>query len=317
MADLRGKHNGKVYRVLEELGSGAEGTVYSIAGDPTRVMKVYHDPKPQLIAKITEMVESDLKGSMDVSFPEELIFEGNRFRGYVMKRAKGESFGSVYAISSKKRPIPQEVRFTIAKNLCIALSNVHEAGFVFGDFNPANIKVDIDRRTVTLMDTDSFIFGSYGGIVARPEIVPAEIRDAMRRNESLPDDRKKALPFTKESDVYSLAVHLFRLLMNGEHPFIYKPTRTLTEQPMYAYDLKPPTFPYLKNTMGVAPPPHGVPLESIPMELQTLFVRTFREGYSDPSMRPSIRDFLMKARCKPRQQLVAQGSNPAKSLHSS
>ena len=155
MADLRGKHNGKVYRVLEELGSGAEGTVYSIAGDPTRVMKVYHDPKPQLIAKITEMVESDLKGSMDVSFPEELIFEGNRFRGYVMKRAKGESFGSVYAISSKKRPIPQEVRFTIAKNLCIALSNVHEAGFVFGDFNPANIKVDIDRRTVTLMDTDS------------------------------------------------------------------------------------------------------------------------------------------------------------------
>ena len=294
MAELRGKHDGKIYRALEELGSGAEGTVYSIVGDSTRVMKIYHDPKPQLISKITEMVESNLKCSMDVSFPEELIFEGNRFRGYVMKRAKGDSFSSIYAISSKKRPISQEVRFTIAKNLCIALSNVHEAGFVFGDFNPANIKVDVSRRTVTLMDTDSFIFGKYGGIVARPEMVPAEIRDAMRHNETLSDGKKRDLPFTKESDIYSLAVHLFRLLMNGEHPFIYKPTKSLSEQPMFAYDLKSPTFPYLKNSIGIAPPPHGIPLESLPLELQTLFVRTFREGYSDPAMRPSIMEFFIE-----------------------
>lgn len=292
MAELRGRHDNKVYRPLEELGSGGEGAVYSIVGDPNRVMKIYHDPKPELISKITKMVESNLKDSKDVSFPEELIFDGNRFRGYVMKRVKGESFSSVYAISSKKRPVPQEVRFTIAKNLCIALSNVHQAGFVFGDFNPANIKVDVKRRTVTLMDTDSFVFDSYGGIVARPEMVPLEIRQAMRRNESLPDERKSKLPFSKESDIFTLAVHLFRLLMNGEHPFIYKPTRSLAHQPMYAYEFDPPTFPYIDNKLGIAPPPHAVPLESIPPELQLLFVRTFREGYSDPAMRPSIDDFF-------------------------
>lgn len=292
MAELRGKSNNKVYRALELLGSGGEGSVYSIVGDPARVMKIYHDPKPDLISKITRMVDSDLKHSIDVSFPEELIFEGNRFRGYVMKRVKGDSFSSVYATSTKARAVPQDVRFTIAKNLCIALSNVHEAGFVFGDFNPANIRVDVKRRTVTLMDTDSFVFDRYGGKVARPEVVPLEIRTAMRRNESVPEDRKADLPFTKESDTYTLAVHLFRLLMNGEHPFTFKPTRPLSHHPMYAYELDPPTFPYIRNDLGLAPPPHGIPLESIPMGLQSLFVRMFREGYSDPSIRPSIRDFM-------------------------
>ena len=292
MAELRGRSNNKVYRALEKLGSGGEGAVYSIAGDPTRVMKIYHDPKPELISKITKMVESNLKHSTDVSFPEELIFEGNLFRGFVMKRVKGDSFSSVYATSTKNRAIPQDVKFTIAKNLCIALSNVHEAGFVFGDFNPANIKVDVKRRTVTLMDTDSFIFDRFGGKVARPEMVPMEIRSAMKANESLPDERKKDLPFTKESDVYTLAVHLFRLLMNGEHPFNYKPTRQLSHQPMYAYELDPPTFPYLENKLGIAPPPHGIPLEAVPMDLRMLFVRMFRDGYSDPTVRPSIREFL-------------------------
>ena len=292
MGELRGKTTGRTYRASKEIGSGAEGSIYTIVGDSTRVMKIYHDPNLQQIAKLTRMVESDLKHSIDVSFPEELIFEDGVFRGYVMKRVNGESFPRVYEMSSNTKPVPFDVRFTIAKNLCIALSNVHEAGFVFGDFNPANIKVDIRRRTVTLMDTDSFIFDSYGGRMARPEVVPKEIRDAMRGNESLPEGRKRDLPFTRESDIYSLAVHLFRLLMYGQHPFTYKPTRPLAHQPMYAYDLDPPVFPYVHNRLDIAPAPHAIPLESIPLGLQTLFVRMFREGYSDPSVRPGIREFL-------------------------
>ena len=292
MVELRGRRDNRVYRLSERINSGGEGTIYGIVGDPNHVVKIYHDPTQAHLTKLTRMVESDLKNSPDMAYPEDLVFEGNRFRGFVMRRVKGVSFSSVYATSSKDVPVPLEVRFTIAKNLCIALSNVHEAGFVFGDFNPANIRVDVKRRTVTLMDTDAFIFDSYGGIMARPEMVPLEIRNAMRRNESLPDGRKTKLPFTKESDIFSLAVHLFRLLMNGQHPYAYKPVRQLSQRPMFAYEFDTPTFPYVDNKLGLAPPPHGIPLEAIPMELQALFVRTFREGYSDPTIRPSIRDFL-------------------------
>ena len=292
MVELRGRRDNRIYRLSERINSGGEGTIYGIVGDPNHVVKIYHNPTQAHLAKLTRMVESDLKNSPDMAYPEDLVFEGNRFRGFVMRRVKGVSFSSVYATSSKDVPVSQEVRFTIAKNLCIALLNVHEAGFVFGDFNPANIRVDVKRRTVTLMDTDAFIFDSYGGIMARPEMVPLEIRNAMRRNESLPDGKKVKLPFTRESDIFSLAVHLFRLLMNGQHPFAYKPVRQLGQRPMFAYEFDTPTFPYVDNNLGLAPPPHGVPLEAIPLELQALFVRTFREGYSDPSMRPGIRDFL-------------------------
>ena len=290
MNELTGK-SGKKYIISKKLNSGGEGTAYAIKGDPKRIIKIFNSGSREKQDKIEKMVLSDLKNSPDVAFPEDVIYEKGRFIGYVMKFAEGEPISIAYNNSKSNKTTLSE-RFTIAKNICIALDNIHQEGYVFGDFNANNVLFNPRTGTVTLIDTDSFIFESYGGIVARPEIVPKEIREAMGKNENYPDEEKKPLPFSKETDYYTLAVHIFQLLMNGEHPFVFMATREMANKPMYAYELDEPTFPYLENKYGINPPMHAIPLESLPMELQTLFVRSFKEGYSDPMMRVSPREFL-------------------------
>lgn len=44
----------------------------------------------------------------------------------------------------------------IAQNICAVIDAVHRAGFVFGDFNPANIGVDMNTGHVAFWDTDSY-----------------------------------------------------------------------------------------------------------------------------------------------------------------
>ena len=97
MVELRGRRDNRIYRLSERINSGGEGTIYGIVGDPNHVVKIYHNPTQAHLAKLTRMVESDLKNSPDMAYPEDLVFEGNRFRGFVMRRVKGVSFSSVYA----------------------------------------------------------------------------------------------------------------------------------------------------------------------------------------------------------------------------
>ena len=86
-----------------------------------------------------------------------------------------------------------------------------------------NIGVDPQSARVTLVDTDSYhITDSASSRVYRcevglPEYLPREIQEKMKNGQTL---ATASLPtFSKYSDLFALAVHIFALLMNGCHPF--------------------------------------------------------------------------------------------------
>jgi eukaryotic-like serine/threonine-protein kinase len=101
-----------------------------------------------------------------------------------------------------------------AVNLVQVTHAMHVAGTVIGDFNDANVRVGRDAL-VTLLDCDSMQIrdaatgAMYLCRVGRPEYTAPEL---------LHEDWSTT---TREpsSDIFALSVHLYALLLEGEHPF--------------------------------------------------------------------------------------------------
>ena len=158
-----------------------------------------------------------------ITWPLDVLYDENDFVGYVMKRVKSvASLSELY--SDTKYNL--HIRMYAAYNLCAAIDTIHSAGQVSGDLNPRNICINLDGNDkdvyhVTLVDADSYHFVTEGTIYRcevgladylAPEIQQKISGDITLKNAPLPT-------FTRETDLFALAVHVFSLLMNGSHPF--------------------------------------------------------------------------------------------------
>ena len=131
--------------------------------------------------------------------------------------------------------------------------------------------------------------------------------------------RNAPLPtFTKETDLFALAVHVFCLLMNGCHPFACAKRMNGTVEntmsqmtssseresvvaPQPIENIKDGYFPFYDSRENVTIPIYAPPLSSLPQELRTLFIRTFKDGYEDPTKRATAEEW-----CRAMQPLVQQ-----------
>ena len=158
-----------------------------------------------------------------ITWPLDVLYDENGFVGYVMKRVKSvASLSELY--SDTKYNL--HIRMYAAYNLCAAIDTIHSVGQVCGDLNPRNICINLDGNDkdvyhVTLVDADSYHFVTEGTIYRcevgladylAPEIQQKISGDITLKNAPLPT-------FTRETDLFALAVHVFSLLMNGSHPF--------------------------------------------------------------------------------------------------
>ena len=89
--------NGKVYTVIEPaMGKGGEGSVYSIAGTPDYVLKVFKDDKRTETRhrKLLTMIATTLSPSamQQITWPVDVVYQGNQFAGYVMPAIKNNGF---------------------------------------------------------------------------------------------------------------------------------------------------------------------------------------------------------------------------------
>ena len=169
------------------------------------------------------MIDTPLspQAMQQVTWPIDIVTQNGDFVGYVMPIIKNTE--SINCLYSDKYVSTLSERITIAKNLCAAINSIHEANQVCGDLNPNNIRIDINSARVTLVDTDSYHITEKDGSkvyrceVGLPEYLPKEIQVKMKNGSNL---STAPLPtFTKETDNFALAVHIFALLMNGCHPF--------------------------------------------------------------------------------------------------
>lgn len=278
----------------DELGGGGEGKVYTIKGRPNTAAKVFEPGKrtDERAKKLKVMVahppidtaRTNI-GHISIAWPESTLRENGDFAGYLMPRIN-ESVDILSAFNPKSREAHFEKfhwghAVGAAMNLCLAVAAVHQAGYVIGDVNEGNARVD-DKMLITLIDTDSFQVRDpetkhlYPCRVQKVDYMPPEVLEA----------KAPIIERTAQQDQFALAILLFKLLMSGVHPF-----RTIDDinDPQHpnpdAAAILAGSYPYAPNSRW-RPTPVAPPIDILPPELQALFTRCFVDGLRQPALRP-------------------------------
>jgi eukaryotic-like serine/threonine-protein kinase len=205
----------KSFRILRRLGRGGMGEVY--LAEHRRLhrrcaLKVIRADKcddPQAIKRFRAEVEAmkSLKHSRIVKFlGQGKTADGRDF--YAMEFLHGTNLDETV---QRCGPLSPRLVVGLLRQLCSALSYVHENGFVHGDIKPANIMTSVSRRDfsavklvdfglVAPMTTESPELSDTlsGGFVGSPLYAPPESNYGQR------DAR---------SDIYSLGATAYHLLI--------------------------------------------------------------------------------------------------------
>jgi serine/threonine protein kinase len=311
--------NSEVIHLDEILGTGGEGSVYGILKYPSWVAKIYHPQKVTLehSYKLKVMFEnppqdaSIVNGHPAIAWPLDLLIktDGNQeIVGFLMHRvSQMRPIHDFYTPKTRRQEIPA---FTylglhrIARNLAIAVSRLHERGYIIGDINESNILVDSNTALVTLVDVDSFqVHDTKRGMtyrcpVGKPEFTPPELQGVSFRD----CDR---IP---EHDLFGLGVLIFQLLMEGTHPFdgVFQGKG---EVPAIASRISIGHFPYSNHVVPYLPKPFAPDLEILHPGLRQSFLSCFQDGYRDSQVRLTARAWV-QALVEAENALVQCSANP-------
>ena len=285
------------------LASGGEGAVYEIVGYPRKVVKKYHhgaDAKKRE-DKIREMVKisasssfTNAKLAQDVAWPLSQVYDqGHNFIGFGMNKiAFSTELDDLYVYPPKQNlHVTIKDRIDCLISLSDVVDRIHRAGLVFGDGNPDNLKIR-DDYSVCFIDVDSFHFKSGGKTykceVCAPGYVAPELIKACKGT-TYADCPGPT--FTEETDNFSLAIHCFRMLMNGCHPFICQrqlkragsaPAPKSTDKRIESGET-----PFFKSIPNYTTPSYAPDINSLPPYIRDLFRRAFVDGHSNPKARPT------------------------------
>ncbi|MBE6543722.1 MAG: hypothetical protein E7675_04925 [Ruminococcaceae bacterium] len=291
MAEYKGKYRNVMYRLSDApIGSGGEGSVYEIKGDPTHVAKIYHTDKNDFKTKcntlqkklevmISMPITPEVDGILHLAWPEDILFDKDgRFAGYVMPRAKHKYKIYDIARSDRSKILPKYTfKYSIqySYNLSWVIWHLHLNNIIVGDMNMNNILVG-EKGEIVLIDCDSFdIYDPktkehYKCNVGLPELLAPEIQMAMSEDQKV---------FTKESDNFTLAIHIFRLLMNNADPFAAKtvghniPSVNFNDCSNRA--IINGESPYFRDIPGLQVPDWAMPLDFLPDDIKNAFRATF------------------------------------------
>lgn len=276
--------NGATITTDKQLGSGGEGAVYTVAGQPHTVAKIYHPHRlsDALADKVETMVanppDDEARRSLkhvSIAWPEQILMSGGKFVGYLMpKIPKSDDLYDLLQPQQRAKQHPHadhRMIFRTARNFATAVAAIHRKNYVLGDVNFKNA-LFTDQALITIVDCDSMQVTDAHGTVHRclvglPEYTAPELQGA---------DFAK-VNRTTDSDVFGLAVLIFQLLMQGFHPFAGRPLPGAPDvEQVHVYCIAHTIFPYEQNTQ-FEPPKAAPAITALPGNLRTLFQRAFTE----------------------------------------
>ena len=158
---VRGLSQQRYQLESKPFSSGGEGEVYGIVGSSNKVVKVYHQGlvTTELEEKLKIMVRRPPNSSIlsQVAWPLDLVYDSyGYFCGFVMPRLSiNAELNDIYGYPPRTN-ITYKQKLIIAQNICAVISEIHNAGYVFGDFNPNNIGINTTTGRVAFLDTDSY-----------------------------------------------------------------------------------------------------------------------------------------------------------------
>jgi hypothetical protein len=227
------------------------------------------------------------RNHVSICWPEELSLDsGGLAHGFVMPRLDTATHRPVALFWNPEDRALYFPGFTW-RYLCVAAANIasvvdliHRKGHVIGDINEENFLVN-DRALATLVDCDSMqVRDPNTGAIHRCGVS----REAYIAPEAF-GLTLSALDRGPEADNWALAVLLFQMLMEGQHP---------TDGTGYPEErgarIREGIMPMLGQP-GFAPPKYAMPFSILPPALQQLFERAFRDGHATPSGRPTAREW--------------------------
>lgn len=294
--------SGQKYDLKEpQFAEGGEGKIYHVNGHPDLVAKLYKAGIGDSIRekKLLQMYKSPPDKSVldQIVWPIDILYNGNTFMGFLMKKFDfNEDLNFIYEYGSaaKYADMPWGNKVRIAKNLCAVLHAVHEAGHIVGDFNPKNVSVNPNTGYVIFLDTDAYHIvdanNTYRCNVGVSEFVPREVQSKMR----IGLDKAPLPTYTRDTDNFTLAVHIFQLLMNGVHPFSCAiiPSMISVMTPNTAESILNGETPFFKNIHGKQIPKFAPPIDILPKDIQQLFEQAFVDGHNDPTKRPDAKTWF-------------------------
>ena len=292
---------------LSLLGSGGEGSVYEIAGYSKKVAKIYHpdsaDAMNRREAKIDAMVamreSSVFKNANlgnDIAWPLAPLYDGHKnFIGFGMNRISAKTeLDDVYAYPPR---IALSIRDKVSSliSICDIIERLHSANQVFGDFNPNNIKINADC-SVSFVDADSYHINragkEYRCIACAPGYVAPEV---IRACHGTTYADCPGTTFTQASDRFALAIHIFRMLMNGCHPYgCERQMRCAGSAPApkpIDMRVEKGETPFFKTIPNYAPPSYAPDINAFPSYIYDLFLKAFVEGHLNPVARPDASEW--------------------------
>lgn len=292
---------GQYYSIHTALASGGEGTVYNLYGHDDLAAKIYSpvtfktdQDRKMREKKLRTMLNMQIKINPDgvtrIAWPQDILYDidGN-LAGFTMPKVNADyKLYDIYrggngAVRDRIYPnYTWKYSVQFAYHLAWIVDYLHSYNIVIADFNPNNIVIDTTQNTVVLIDCDSFDI-TYGGehfpcMVGMPEVLAPELQTTSSVING---------SFSRQSDNFSLAIHIFRLLMNNEDPFGGIIT---TGESMSAIAANQAICngecPYVRNVPGRSIPPHAPSLGMLPPEIINLFKKTF--DYTDITAKQNI-----------------------------
>jgi serine/threonine protein kinase len=283
--------NGESVR-LRWLTSGGEGAIYTVAGRIDVLAKIFHRPSLDRAVKLQLMLNSPpsdptvSQNHRSICWPIDSLIDSDRsIVGFLMPRIDGASNLELFRISNPRTRRQLADGFTwrhllrIGANLASAVAAIHSRGYVIGDFNEVNIMVS-NQGLVSLIDCDSMQVRDPSGtsvyrcLVRWPDFTPPElVGQDFSQFDGIP-----------EHDNFALGVILFKLLMEGTHPYagIWA---GFGEAPIVEERIRTNATPYIPNSR-IRPMPGAPRFGMLDTNLQDNFLRLFGEGHSNPSARP-------------------------------
>lgn len=303
---IRGRK--KKYRIGPPLnnGTGGEGTVYRIKGKRKLVAKIYHDAtfsnksknrtelEKKLLCMTKQHMVIKLKGKVRVAWPLDVLYGKDGVVGYVMPKIKADRrLYDVWRETSRKHFWHKRTWLDsvyTAHNLAKVVRKLHSRGIIVGDLNQSNIMVD-RKGDVFIVDADSFDITDpkkrmhFPCTVGQTEVLAPELQ--VCNNLTSPNAK-----FTKNSDDFSLAILVFRLLFSGFHPFagvLTEDSRLSASSISEHSEIINGNCAYVRSITGRKISPLSPKLQFLPKYVSDLFKRTFDYRKEDINVASQLR----------------------------
>jgi DNA-binding helix-hairpin-helix protein with protein kinase domain len=278
-----------------EIGRGGEATVYKLAVQPALLAKIYHGRAREGYAEKLAWMQANppddptrAQGHASIAWPNDLLYDGSSsLVGYVMVHVQNAvPLLQVFNPRSRAKTLPNFNRRYLhraARNLAAALGALHASNYIVGDLNESNVMVT-PSALITLIDTDSFQVQRRVG--SKPVLHPCPVGKPEYTPPELQGKTFAQVPRQAEHDRFGLAVLIFQLLMEGNHPFRAQWLGS-GDPPAVEDRIRDGAWPYARwPKLPVAPPRGGPGVETLHPGLVKLARQTFVDGHDDPRARP-------------------------------